>query len=96
MANFLKDIDSLGTVALIFSDGGALRGGFNKERIRATKQFLVQLQQKVNSIVWLNPLPLERWQGTTAGAIARIVPMREVSPQGFQQAMNLLRGYTKL
>ena len=96
MANFLKDIDSLGTVALIFSDGGALRGGFNKKRIRATKRFLVQLQQKVHSIVWLNPLPLERWQGTTAGAIARIVPMREVSPQGFQQAMNLLRGYTKL
>ncbi|MEH1892074.1 MAG: hypothetical protein V7K92_22360, partial [Nostoc sp.] len=43
-------------------------------------------------IAWLNPMATERWFGTTAGEIARLMPMFEVSRQGFDGAIDVLRG----
>ncbi|MGP1375592.1 MAG: hypothetical protein ACTS3T_22385, partial [Almyronema sp.] len=80
------------TVVLIFSDGGAARGGFNRRRVELTINFLGLLDQQVSRIAWLNPLPHNRWQGTTAETIAQVVPMFEVSRQDFQNAIDVLRG----
>ncbi|NET36756.1 MAG: hypothetical protein F6K19_32800 [Cyanothece sp. SIO1E1] len=80
-------------VALIFSDAGAARGSFNQYRIGLIRGFLGQLKRHVRYIVWLNPLPPSRWLNTTAGEIARLVPMFEVSRCGFQDSIDVLRGY---
>ncbi|NEO23609.1 MULTISPECIES: hypothetical protein [unclassified Moorena] len=77
---------------LIVSDAGAARGGFNPERLRLTKNFLDQARLRVRQIAWLNPMPQGRWLETTAQEIARLVPMFEVSRQGLDQAIDVLRG----
>ncbi|MGE5660430.1 MAG: hypothetical protein ACM37W_27900 [Actinomycetota bacterium] len=41
---------------------------------------------------WLNPMPNESWQHTTAGEIKRFVPMFEMSREGINGAISLLRG----
>ena len=76
----------------IFSDAGAARGGYSEERYELTKEFLAQLKQRLRYIAWLNPMPRSRWLGTTAGEIARLVPMFEVSRLGLQDAIGVLRG----
>ncbi|NEQ87468.1 MAG: hypothetical protein F6K26_47890 [Moorea sp. SIO2I5] len=79
------------TVVLMFSDGGAARGGLNPQRIELTKAFLGQLKQQVRAMAWLNPMPCNRWTGTTAGEIRPLVPMFEFSREGLQNAINVLR-----
>ncbi|NEO74062.1 MAG: hypothetical protein F6K52_32545 [Moorea sp. SIO3H5] len=42
-------------------------------------------------MAWLNPMPCNRWTGTTAGEIRPLVPMFEFSREGLQNAINVLR-----
>jgi hypothetical protein len=79
------------TVVLIFSDAGAARGGYSEERIELTEKFLTQLRQRVRYIAWLNPMPQKRWFGTTAGEIADLVSMFEMTRRGLQDAIDVLR-----
>ncbi len=92
VADFLAQMRPERSAILIFSDGGAARGGFSLERLELTQKFLAQLKQRVRYIAWLNPMATERWFGTTAGEIAHLVPMFEVSRQGFDGAIDVLRG----
>ncbi|MFB2837805.1 hypothetical protein [Floridanema evergladense] len=80
------------TAVLIFSDAGAARGGFSEERIAFTEEFLKQLKQRVRYIAWLNPMPRSRWSNTTAGEINKFIPMFEVTRQGLESAIYVLRG----
>ncbi|MEG3955878.1 CoxE [Microcoleus sp. herbarium2] len=77
---------------LIFSDAGAARGGYSEERVELTAAFLQQIKAKVRYVAWLNPMPESRWGGTTAGKVARLVPMFEMARRGLQEAIGLLRG----
>ncbi|MBD2198401.1 MULTISPECIES: hypothetical protein [Calothrix] len=77
---------------LIISDAGAARGNFDAERVDNTKVWIEQLQQSVRYFAWLNPMPSECWRQTTAEEIARFVPMFEMSPQGMNAAITVLRG----
>ncbi|NER92885.1 MAG: hypothetical protein F6J86_03355 [Symploca sp. SIO1B1] len=79
-------------VVLIISDGGAARGNFDQERVESTKVWIEQLQQSVRYCAWLNPMPNECWQDTTAGEIARLLPMFEMNRQGMNAAISVLRG----
>ncbi|MGF1991169.1 MAG: hypothetical protein RMY62_025330 [Nostoc sp. ZfuVER08] len=92
ISNIVTRICSNRTAVLIFSDAGAVRGRYNEERYELTQQFLTQMKQRVRYIAWLNPMPKKRWLGTTAGEIAHLVPMFEVSHQGLQDAIAMLRG----
>lgn len=80
------------TSVMIFSDGGAARGHYNPERISSTNDFLGKLRQRVRHIVWLNPVPRDRWTITTAGEIAKSVPMFEFDRKGLQNAISVLQG----
>ncbi|NJN13964.1 MAG: hypothetical protein HC815_41280 [Richelia sp. RM1_1_1] len=91
ITNFLESIDKK-TSVLIVSDAGAARGNYNPVRVKDTHEFLKQLQQSVNYYAWLNPMPNDSWEYTTAGEIARFVPMFEMSREGFSAAINTLRG----
>lgn len=79
------------TSLLIFSDGGAARGNLDLERLAQTHHFLKQLKRVVRYMAWLNPVPPERWLGTTAGEIAQLVPMFPMSQVGLHKAIKALR-----
>jgi len=77
---------------LIVSDAGAARGYFDPERVKRTQDFIKQLKQSVRYHAWLNPMPNTRWLRTTAGEIARFVPMFEMNRRGLDAAISTLRG----
>jgi len=80
------------TTVLIVSDGGAARGYRAMERFRATTQFLVRLKRRTASICWLNPIPRDRWQNSSAEAISYLVPMQQMDEDGFSNAIDIVRG----
>jgi uncharacterized protein with von Willebrand factor type A (vWA) domain len=59
-----------GAGLLIVSDGGAARGFLNRTRVTQTMSFLGGINRRMRSIVWVNPMPAGRWEGTSAGALA--------------------------
>ena len=91
VSEILEEIGERAAV-LIVSDAGAARGNFDQERVDNTKVWIEELQQSVSYLAWLNPMPSECWGQTTAGKIARFVPMFEMSPQGMNAAISVLRG----
>jgi uncharacterized protein with von Willebrand factor type A (vWA) domain len=92
VSDIITHVCSDRTAILIFSDAGAARGGYNEERYELTKEFLAKLKQRVRYVAWLNPIPKKRWNKTTAGEIARMVPMFELNRRGMQDAIGVLRG----
>ncbi|NEO77608.1 VWA containing CoxE family protein [Moorena sp. SIO4G3] len=79
------------TSVLIVSDGGAARGDRRSERFSATAEVLWHIRQHTKLIAWLNPVPSERWQGSTAQFIAHLVPMYPLDPHGLNQAIAKIR-----
>jgi uncharacterized protein with von Willebrand factor type A (vWA) domain len=80
------------SAVLIVSDAGAARGSFDAERVMQTQDFIKQIKQSVRYSAWLNPMPNTRWPRTTAGEIARFVPMFEMNRRGLDAAISALRG----
>ncbi len=72
---------------LIFGDAGAARGQRDTGRIAKTADFLTKTKALVRNIVWVNPMPSHRWQGTPAALIARFVPMYSVEPKEIRRAI---------
>lgn len=79
------------TSILIVSDGGAARGDRRSQRFSATAEVLWQIKQHTKLIAWLNPIPPERWRGTTAQFIANLLPMYPLDPHGLNQAIADIR-----
>ena len=80
------------TNVLVVSDAGAARGHLDRERIKQTGDFIQKLAHRVRRFAWINPLPNARWANTTAGEIARLVPMFDMSRRGLEDTINTLRG----
>ena len=92
ISNVLAGLNHKRASVLIISDAGATRGSFNLERVRLTKKFLDQTKSQVRQVAWLNPMPCSRWEESTAEEIARLIPMFEISRQGLDRAIDVLRG----
>ncbi len=75
------------TVVLIISDAGAARGGINDQRIELTKDFLDELYGCVRQVAWLNPVPENRWRGTSAQSISQLVKMYDLDNSGLVAAV---------
>jgi uncharacterized protein with von Willebrand factor type A (vWA) domain len=75
------------TVVLIISDAGAARGGLNDQRIELTKDFLDELYSCVRQVAWLNPVPENRWRGTSAQGISQLVKMYDLDNSGLVAAV---------
>jgi uncharacterized protein len=80
------------TSVLIVSDAGAARGFRRMERIRKTTEFLVKLKRYSSLISWLNPMPRDRWQGSSAAVIAYLVAMEQMDTDGLGNAIDVVRG----
>jgi uncharacterized protein len=80
------------TSILIVSDAGAARGYRELKRIRATTSFLFKLKQYSSLIAWLNPMPEERWIGSSAEIIANLVHMYQMDNNGLSNAIDIVRG----
>lgn len=80
------------TTLLIVSDAGAARGRFDQERIKKTNEFIQNIKQSVYRSAWMNPMPIQRWNHTTAEEISFLLPMFEMSRMGLDSAINALRG----
>lgn len=88
------------TAVAIVSDAGAARGDFDRLRLLDTVAFLKALRARTGRIAWMNPVPNRRnpaldvtyWQLSTAGQIARHIPMFYLDKRGLQQTVQVLRG----
>jgi len=77
---------------LIISDAGAARGNLNIDRLNETVQLLQVIKHFSFKIVWLNPVPEDRWIGTSAALIKDFVPMFTANENGLKEAIEILRG----
>jgi uncharacterized protein with von Willebrand factor type A (vWA) domain len=88
----INKIKNKKTSIVILSDAGAARGGYSKKRISDTKSFLSKLQKCTHKIVWLNPMPKERWEDTSAEDISQFVAMFEATENGIRSTVLHLKG----
>ncbi|MGB8701103.1 MAG: hypothetical protein WCD18_16955, partial [Thermosynechococcaceae cyanobacterium] len=58
------------TFAMIWSDAGAASHTYYQANVDETIAFLGYLWPCVRQVIWLNPLPAERWYQSSAQAIA--------------------------
>jgi uncharacterized protein len=58
------------TIVMLWSEAGATTRTLNAEHRAGLLRFLVQLSPCVRNLIWLNPLPSERWVGTLAQELA--------------------------
>lgn len=80
------------TSVLIVSDAGAARGYRRLERIRATISFLKRVRRTSPLCAWLNPIPIKRWEVSSAEMIANLVPMFQMDEDGLSNAIDVVRG----
>ena len=85
-----------GTHLVILSDAGSARGTWERRRLEQTKQALTHIVRRFPNPVWLNPMPKDRWRGTTAEALAKEIPMVSWTARGFRDLVNHLRGMRRL
>lgn len=79
---------------MIFSDAGAARGHEEDGRVEATSNLISMLLDVTPTVVWLNPVPRQRWGGSTAKKIedGNSIPMYPFSSIGLRSAVAALHG----
>jgi uncharacterized protein with von Willebrand factor type A (vWA) domain len=80
------------TAVLVISDGGAARRTFDLVRLLDSVALLKAIGADSTGVAWLNPVRPSRWPRTTAGQVARHVPMFPFTREGLYQAVDALRG----
>lgn len=50
-----------------------MSGRYRQERVDQVRKALLALKKTARYILWINPFPLERWQGTSAEGIHNII-----------------------
>lgn len=73
LTNLLPKLHRHRTVALIFSDVGAATDTYSQERIEGISKFLTALSPCIRQLIWLNPLPPQRWEQTSAWTIDAVL-----------------------
>jgi uncharacterized protein len=72
------NLDKQRTVAIIISEAGAASPVYRQERVDGVSAFLEKLLPAVREVVWINPLPSQRWLNTSAAPIAAALAGRMV------------------
>lgn len=74
-APWIVQLKSERDAVIIISDAGAARNSNSEARFKTTLRFLWQLKKHTKKIVWLNPLPQERWKNNMAERLQELVTM---------------------
>lgn len=90
LSELRKDIGK-NTNILFFSDAGALDNKPNQNRVQYTWQFIQQLQNLTQHIVWLNPLPAKKWENTAASFLSLMINMETYNFKGIENGVKKLR-----
>ncbi|HMQ47260.1 MAG TPA: VWA domain-containing protein [Saprospiraceae bacterium] len=85
--NRLLQVWSRDAIVLIYSDAGAANREVSLERLQISEAFIRQVKRKIERVLWFNPVPENKWAGSTAAFIQSFVPMLEVSEWGIEQAV---------
>lgn len=80
------------TLIIIISDCGAARRSRSEDRVQKTIGMLSVLKKITSKIVWLNPLPKDRWENTSAMRVSKFVPMFEMVHEDLINSVLFLRG----
>jgi uncharacterized protein with von Willebrand factor type A (vWA) domain len=83
-----------GAGLLIFGDGGAARGYFNRQRVAQTTAFVEAARRHTRAVVWVNPMPRSRWTHTSAEAVAssHAATFLPLDVPSLIRAVDILRG----
>ncbi len=83
-----------GGAVLVLSDAGSARGLQSRRRVRRTKAFLDTAAHWGMQVVWINPMPAQRWIGSSAAQIEREGPVLMLPLDGanLARAVDYLRG----
>ncbi len=79
LAPLLSRLHRSRTVVWIVSDAGAATGTYSAKRLKGIVEFLTRLMPCIRELLWINPLPAERWHSTTAEAIAQMLDGRMIA-----------------
>lgn len=77
---------------LIISDGGAAKNNFSYELIDEAVLFLKTIGRFTTKAAWLNPIPKDRWKGTSAFIIQEFVSMFEIDDHCLEPVIKIFRG----
>jgi uncharacterized protein len=73
-----KNLSKQRTVVIIVGDAGAASTSYEEDRVIGTGAFLERLVPAVRDVLWVNPLPPQRWPETTAEPIDSILAGRMI------------------
>jgi uncharacterized protein len=59
------------SVVVILSDAGAATNSDDADRVASMQKMLCELGRAARAVIWLNPVPVERWMDTSANKIAQ-------------------------
>lgn len=79
------------SIVLFFSDAGALDGSVNNNRIQETWAFIQRLQKFTRHLLWINPIPKNRWQNSSAAILSMLVPMVTYTFSGIEAGIKILK-----
>ena len=86
-ARYAKSTIDSRSVVVVMSDG------YDTDPPERLAGELARLKKRARRLVWLNPLPADTWAGSTAGELARHVPMFPMDRLGMYRAVDVLRGH---
>ncbi|NJR74307.1 MAG: hypothetical protein HC773_12890 [Scytonema sp. CRU_2_7] len=88
LTDILPKLHRQRTVVLILSDAGAATATYSQERIEGISKFLTALSPCIRQLIWLNPLPPQRWEQTSAWTIDAVLngKMLTYEPASLQTA----------
>ncbi|MDJ0708458.1 MAG: hypothetical protein QNJ46_34750 [Leptolyngbyaceae cyanobacterium MO_188.B28] len=81
-----------GASVVIIGDAGAARRQYRGSRFLDMLSFFKGVRVYTPHYVWLNPLPQNYWEKSTAAYLSRHIPMFSLDREGMYQAVNVLRG----
>jgi uncharacterized protein len=83
-------------VIIVVSDGGAASRSYQDQRVQGMKKFIDRLPRL--NVLWLNPVPAERWEGTSAEVFAEGMADRmiEMEPRSWSQLVKEVRSRSEV
>lgn len=79
MKYIFRSIRRNDAVVIVIGDGGVDTDEWTEERNQDTIYFLKKIKKVSRQVVWLNPLPIQRWNGFLSRRIERYAPMFSLS-----------------